>query len=358
MINQNTNFDEEYLKLNRLIFTKIPDKSQKDPSYYCNLIKISDEILKCPYDLNKYFFDLLTIYYNNCIKSLDNLNAWLNDYFIDYTHLINPELAQLNSELFLPSNNFLKTSKKYKYLLDYQKEKIVASLQKSKNNNSEEYLTLLDLINYLKYDSKDVPFKGDILIEFNKVCDKYKKINCLKIFKERFNEKLKDKNITQKQLSIKTGIPTTTISKLKKNNYKRLPDTNLSIIAQELGCTVSYLLGIVDECDKNMPGTLSLLIKIYSHKRKKFNYNLLKGMSESEWNDLFLNFSINNRNVIQPIQYTNDFEFAKLTCSKYLLYRRPNLLFLLALCLKEIDNNQLESLENMLESFLKINKLI
>ncbi len=58
---------------------------------------------------------------------------------------------------------------------------------------------------------------------------------------------LSEKGITQKQLSEKTGIPTSSIASWfgKQSSYPSIEYA--SIIADELGCSIDYLIGREDE---------------------------------------------------------------------------------------------------------------
>lgn len=58
---------------------------------------------------------------------------------------------------------------------------------------------------------------------------------------ERIQYKRKELNLTQKKLSIMTGIPITTISDYEKNKYE--PNaTNILKISNAIECTISWLI--------------------------------------------------------------------------------------------------------------------
>ncbi len=62
-------------------------------------------------------------------------------------------------------------------------------------------------------------------------------------FKENLKQILIEKNMTQKELSDRTGIPTSSIASWcgKRLSYPSIENAN--IIANELGCSIDYLIG-------------------------------------------------------------------------------------------------------------------
>lgn len=111
-------------------------------------------------------------------------------------------------------------------------------------------------------------------------------------FKENLKQLLLEKNMTQKELSSRTGIPTSSIASWfgKRSSYPSIENANL--IADELDCSVDYLIGresddgiIIINKDESLTASEQSILNIFNQlttRRQTMAIGYLSGLLDEQ----------------------------------------------------------------------------
>lgn len=127
------------------------------------------------------------------------------------------------------------------------------------------------------------------------------------LFSKRLKEARTDKNMTQKELSEKSGVSTVMISAYERSNTnsgKNPALNNIYAIATALGVSIDWLCGLTENTEFNNDETKEITVKTFL----KTLYYIVKNCDITEYSDVINGFSLSCYRIsISSKYYAYDF---------------------------------------------------